>query len=166
MDMLSLIPYIALGVKYGSSIIALVQSATSNTDLATKIETLPAEVLKVANAIGAEMFPAVKPELQAAAGAVAGFNHAFTIWCQEACNMLLPDTPKLTVDGIYGPMTTARVKKLQQSLNISTIDGWVGKLTRAAIDSAIAKITGAVAANQPMVTPAAAIASVAASMKK
>jgi len=140
---LALMPYIAMAMQYGPQIIAIVQQATSNADLVTKLETLPNQVVAVATEIGAALFPSAQKDLQAAAGAMAAFDHSFTMWVQQACNMLLPDTPKLVVDGLYGPLTKARVTKLQQNLNVSVIDGWVGKLTRAAIDGAIAKITGA-----------------------
>jgi hypothetical protein len=136
--MLNFLPFIQLGMKYGPSIIAMIQAATSNADLTSKIATLPADVMKVIAQLGGEIFPGVKPELQNAAGAVAAFDHAFTQWVQKACNTLLSDTPKLAEDGIYGPRTVARVKVLQAALHMQSIDGFVGKLTRAAIDHAMA----------------------------
>ena len=143
MDVMALLPYIALGMQYGPQVIALFQSATSNADLITKIATLPPAVLKVVQDVGAQLFPSVKADLQAVAGATAAFDHAFVMWIQQACNMLLPSAPKLVVDGLYGSRTQANVKLLQKSLNLQVIDGWVGKLTRAAMDAAVAKLTAA-----------------------
>ena len=158
MNPLALIPYIAMGVQYGPQIIALFQSATSSADLVTKIETLPKQVMDVVTQIGSALFPQAQSQLQAAAGAVAAFDHAFTEWVQQACNMLLPDTPKLAVDGIYGPLTRNRVMTLQKSLNLAQVDGWVGKLTRAAIDHAVALLTDT---TNNINTPVAAIAAAA-----
>jgi hypothetical protein len=141
MDVMALLPYIALGMKYGPQIIALIQSATSNQDLVTKLATLPSDAMTVIQQIGTVLFPNVKGELKSAAGAIAAFDHAWVLWVQKACNMLLTDTPKLVEDGLYGPRTQARVKILQKSLNMEVIDGWVGKLTRSAIDHAIALLT-------------------------
>lgn len=153
MDVMALLPYIALGMKYGPQVIALIQSATSNEDLMSKIATLPADAMKVVQAVGTALFPNVKGELQGVAGAIAAFDHAYVQWIQKGCNMLLPDTPKLVEDGIYGPRTSARVKVLQKALNMQVVDGWVGKLTRAAMDHAIALLTG----DNKVTTPAAAV---------
>ena len=152
--MLEFLPYIAMGMKYGPQIIALVQSATSNQDLVEKISALPVEVMKLAAGLGGELFPGVKKELQAVAGAVTAFDHSFNVWVQKACNMLLPTTPKLVEDGIYGPLTRERVKILQKSLNLQAVDGWVGKLTRSAIDHAVALL---VDNSNDITTPAAAL---------
>jgi putative chitinase len=54
-----------------------------------------------------------------------------TLWLQKALNDLGADPP-LTLDGLYGPGTTAAVKDFQKSAKIK-VDGVAGEVTRAAL---------------------------------
>ena len=59
-----------------------------------------------------------------------------TSWLQDALNRL-GATPKLTVDGQYGPGTTAAVRWFQALAGVP-IDGVAGEVTRAAIKHRLA----------------------------
>jgi putative chitinase len=75
-----------------------------------------------------EAFQAAKPDTS-------------TRWLQQALNDL-GYQPKMTVDGRYGPQTTAAVKWFQQLANVA-VDGVAGDVTRAAIKLRLAAVRGA-----------------------
>jgi peptidoglycan hydrolase-like protein with peptidoglycan-binding domain len=51
---------------------------------------------------------------------------------QEVLNLLIPTQPQLSVDGIFGPKTQARVLQFQQTSKLIP-DGIVGPLTTKAL---------------------------------
>lgn len=88
------------------------------------------KVWRVVNATAApqEAFRAAKPD-------------SSTRWLQQALDDL-GYQPKITVDGRYGPQTTAAVKWFQQLASVA-VDGVAGDVTRAAIKLRLAAIRGA-----------------------
>lgn len=99
------------------------------------------DVKAVFEAIGKQLFPNVRPELQGAAGAVASYAPDYVMKVQNAANILLKLQPPLAVDGHYGPMTRSAVEQLQKKLGLETVDGWVGDKSMAAIQAALLKQT-------------------------
>lgn len=93
------------------------------------------------------MYPKIKalmtdvvPELVAAAPVAKAFAppDGFSVeWLQESLNKL--DNAGLTVDGDYGEMTRAAVRKYQQATNLEA-DGWAGADTSASIFAKVAKL--------------------------
>ena len=73
------------------------------------------------------------------AGAIGAFDPNVTKWLQDALNKLVKPSPKLEVDGIYGPKTVAALEALQQSLGLK-VDGLAGQLTQAAIIAELGKL--------------------------
>jgi peptidoglycan hydrolase-like protein with peptidoglycan-binding domain len=90
-------------------------------------------------AIGAQLFPKVRPELQAAAAASASYAPDYVMRVQNAANLLLGIKPPLDVDGHYGPLTRDAVEKLQKKLGLEAVDGWVGDKSMSAIQAALLK---------------------------
>jgi peptidoglycan hydrolase-like protein with peptidoglycan-binding domain len=77
--------------------------------------------------------------MQTVAAASATFDPNVTKWLQLALNKLLTPSPKLVVDGVYGPQTRDAVEAAQKKLGI-TVDGWAGEVTQGAIQAALAKL--------------------------
>jgi hypothetical protein len=53
------------------------------------------------------LFPKAAPGLKVIAGAIGAFDPNVTKWLQDALNKLVKTSPKLDLDGIYGPETVA-----------------------------------------------------------
>lgn len=117
---------------------SILDVATSNQDIVTRITHASAPVANLLSQIGESLFPKVAPALRIAAGAMAAFDPDVTKWLQGSLNSLLDPSPNLVVDGLYGPKTRAAVEQLQAKFGLR-IDGWAGALTQAAISSALAK---------------------------
>lgn len=98
------------------------------------------EVLDIFKTLGGVLFPAVKPEFQAAAAVAATYSPDYVKKVQNAANHLLTPSPNLDVDGHYGALTRAAVEKLQKQLGLEVTDGWAGDKTLAAIQVALAKL--------------------------
>jgi peptidoglycan hydrolase-like protein with peptidoglycan-binding domain len=127
---------IALAEKYGPVVGALWNLATSNEDYLTKIEAALPQVVKYAVDIATQFFPGAAPQAQVIAGSVLTLNSDFVRYVQRVCNVLV--SAGLDVDGMYGPLTGAAVKKLQAKIGI-TVDGIYGKLTDAKVITLLPK---------------------------
>src|SRR5215831_3695535 len=136
MDPLTLIQ---LAITYGLTIKRIIDVATSNEDIITKIKEDAAPVASLLETLGSKLFPKDAPALHIAAGAIGAFDPSVTRWLQQSLNILLDPSPNLVVDGIYGPNTRAAVLRAQTKLGL-TVDGFAGQVTRAAIDAAMAKL--------------------------
>lgn len=98
------------------------------------------EVVDIFKTIGETVFPLVKPEYQAAAALAAVYSPDYVKKVQNGMNQLLKPVPPLDVDGHYGPMTQAAVKKWQEAHGLEVKDGWAGDKTMAAMQVEIAKL--------------------------
>jgi|SRR5258708_25481942 hypothetical protein len=103
------------------------------------LETAVPQIVPQLASLGATLFPKVSPEMQTVAAASATFDPNVTKWLQVALNKLLTPSPKLVVDGVYGPQTREAVEAAQKRLGI-TVDGWAGEVTQGAIQAALAKL--------------------------
>ncbi len=128
---------ISLTMQYGPLVKNIIDESLSNDDIVTKIQKLAGPLAPILEQLGGQLFPQAKPALHIAAAAMATFNPSATKSVQGALNILLVPSPNLTVDGINGPKTRAAVKAYQVQLGLDA-DGWVGLLTRSAIDAAMA----------------------------
>ena len=125
-------------VQYGPMIKSIIDEASSNDTIVTKIKALSAPFASVLANVGAQFFPKAAPALQVAAAAMASFDTNVTKWVQGALNVYLSPSPNLVVDGVYGPKTKAAVELLQAKLGL-TVDGWAGQVTQAAIAQLLVK---------------------------
>ncbi len=122
-----------------SSIKAIYDAATSNKSVVEEITALSKPVADLLTKFGAEFFPKASPAIAIVGGVIAAFDPNTTKWLQGALNVLLSPSPALAVDGYYGPKTLAAVEQMQTKLGL-VVDGLAGKLTQAAIASALAKL--------------------------
>lgn len=129
-----------LALKYGPLVKEILDAAESNFSIVEKLKALSAPLANLLEGIGSKMFPEAQPALHVAAGAMAAFDPNVIKWVQGSLNVLLDPSPNLAVDGIPGPRTKAAVKRIQEKLGLSLIDGWAGQLTQAAIATALAKL--------------------------
>jgi hypothetical protein len=138
---MSLSPFalIQLAIQFEPAIKAIIDEATTNDDIVTKIKALSPSFASVLEGLGAEFFPGAAPALHLIGGVIAAFDPNTTKWLQGSLNTLLSPSPNLTVDGIYGPRTKAAVVQLQTKLGL-TPDGIAGMLTQSAIAAALAKL--------------------------
>lgn len=127
---------INLAMRYGPMVVDIVNQASSNDDIVTKLQHLSKPLADVLENVGGELFPQAKPQLHIAAGAIAAFNVDYTKWLQATLNAVMDPSPNLKVDGLYGPRTKAAVTQFQTQLGL-TADGWAGKLTQAALEKAL-----------------------------
>lgn len=130
-----------LAVQYGPIIKGLLDEATSNDDLAVKIQRMAQPLAATLTDIGQFLFPKAKPALFIVGGTIAAFDPNITKWLQGALNLVLSPSPQLVVDGLYGPKTRDAVERLQAQLGL-TVDGLAGHITQAAIQAALAKLGG------------------------
>lgn len=127
-----------LAFQYGPAVKAILDEASSNDSIVTKITALSQPLAAVLQGVGLQFFPQAAPALHVAAGAVAAFDPNVTKWVQGALNNLVTPSPNLVVDGIYGPKTKAAVEALQAKLGLK-VDGWAGTVTQAAITALLSK---------------------------
>lgn len=139
MDIALLMQGIQLAMKYGPTVVQIIQTATSNASISERIEKTAPDIANVLIDIGSTLFPKAAPELRMAAGAIASFDKNYTVWLQKSLNAMVTPSPNLEVDGIYGAKTRDAVEKLQKQLGLK-IDGVAGKLTQAAISTALANV--------------------------
>ena len=130
---------ISLTMQYGPIVKSIIDEAVSNDDIVTKIRKLAGPLAPLLETIGGQLFPAAKPALHIAAGAMAAFDPNVTKWIQGSLNVILTPSPNLTVDGLTGPKTRAAITQFQTQLGL-TPDGWAGQLTQAALTAAMAKL--------------------------
>lgn len=133
---MSLFSIISLVIKWASTVKSIIDEASSNDSIVTKIKTTAPEIVPILENAGNELFPNVAPELHIAAGAMATFDPNMTKWLQGVLNKFLVPSPNLLVDGIYGKLTIAAVKQAQTKLGIK-VDGWAGQITQAALQSVL-----------------------------
>lgn len=119
----------------GNSGIKAVQAVISNT----QVEAILAQ-------IGAQMFPKLSPEIQAAAAALSVGHPNNTSWIQSALNLVASTgffqlSPPLVVDGIVGPKTIAAVEALQAKLGYP-VTGFVADVEYNFLAAMLAKING------------------------
>src|SRR4051812_44898790 len=136
MDWFHYIPFL---IQYGSEIRQIISTATSNDDLATKLKKLVPAVVPLLEQYGAYLFPQAATTIHAVGGAIAAYDQNKLKWLQGALNKVLSPSPMLEVDGIYGPMTTRAVQRVQAQLGLK-IDGLAGKVTQAAVEAAVTKL--------------------------
>ena len=101
-----------------------------------RVQTTMEQTIKLANDVQA-LAAKVAPELIAPTQTAPQqqFPPTYDVkWLQTSLNTLV--NAGLTVDGVYGQLTMAAVKKFQEQ-NGLTIDGWAGIATEAAIDAAL-----------------------------
>lgn len=150
MDALSLLPSIVGAI---SGISSIVQLAKSNEDIVSKVAAGFPAIAKLLNDYGAKFFPAVAPQIQGAAAAIAVFGQDLVKTAQMTCNIVSPllglPNPNLVVDGLAGPHTQAATKALQEKLPGLVADGFWGRKTAAAVQAFLATV-GAV---KPVATP-------------
>jgi peptidoglycan hydrolase-like protein with peptidoglycan-binding domain len=143
MDPLTIMEYVQLGIKYGPTIINLIQKASSNEEIGAKISELAPEVGGLVADLGSRLFPHSTSALQQVGGAIAAFDADTTKWVQKACNQLLEPDPQLLplkVDGKYGPKTRTAVERLQNKYGLK-VDGLAGKVTQKAIEVAMGALS-------------------------
>lgn len=136
---MSILSYIQLAIQFGPAVKAIIDEATSNDDLITKLEKGVPVLGPLIASLGAELFPNAAPTLQKVGAVVAAFDPNTTKWLQASLNAILSLSPALVVDGIYGPKTMAAVQQLQTKLGL-TVDGIAGTITQAAISAALSKL--------------------------
>lgn len=140
MDYLSIIQ---LAIQYGPLVKQIIDEATSNHDISTKVTSLAPTIGNVIADVGAKLFPHSTKDLQMVGGAIAAFDPNYAKWLQKSLNQMLALNPPLVVDGIYGEKTRDAVVKLQTKLGLTQIDGIAGKITQAAINAALQTVTKA-----------------------
>lgn len=136
MDILSIIQLV---VQFAGPVKAIIDEATTNDDILTKVEKLSPSLANVLTGIGLTLFPKAAPTLHLVGGVIASFDPNTTKWLQGSLNVLLTPNPSLVVDGQYGPKTRAAVEQLQTKFGL-TVDGLAGQLTQAAIQIALTKL--------------------------
>src|SRR5580765_7138587 len=122
MDWLSIIQ---LAMQWGPTVKGIIDEASTNDAITTKIQTVAPALAGVLEQIGGQFFPQAAPALHIAAAAIAAFDPNTTKWIQNACNSFLTPSPNLVVDGQYVPKTKAAVIALQTQLGL-TPDGVAG----------------------------------------
>ena len=96
--------------------------------------------------LGAQMFPQLSPELQAAAAALSISHPNNTSWIQSAINLIASSgfvtlPAPLKVDGIVGPKTIAAVEAVQAAAGYP-VTGFVADAEYNFLSGMLAKING------------------------
>ena len=123
---------IQLAIKYGPIVKGIIDMASSNEDIVSKIKASAAPLADVLENVGSSLFPQAAPSLHIAAGAIAAFDPDVTKWLQGELNIFVTPSPNLVVDGMYGPLTAAAVKSFQAAHGLA-VDGMAGNITQAVI---------------------------------
>ena len=132
--LITLLPIIFRAINLAPQIQEAIQSGTSTVKA---VEDNAGNLLPLLAQIGKQMFPGIQDSLAAAAAASSMFDPSSVKWVQTALNVLHVVDPALDVDGEYGPLTTAAVKKFQQT-NGLVVDGWAGDKTQQKLQQALA----------------------------
>src|SRR5262249_24342019 len=132
--LITLLPIIFRAINLAPQIQEAIQSGTSTVKA---VEDNAGNLLPLLAQIGKQMFPGIQDSLAAAAAASSMFDPSSVKWVQTALNVLHVADPALDVDGEYGPLTTAAVKKFQQA-NGLMVDGWAGDRTQQKLQQALA----------------------------
>lgn len=129
MRILQLLPQIQEAMRSGTSVLALLQKFAP-------------DLISIVQGVGGALFPNLPAPAQVEAGALAAFDQVQVRWIQTSLNTLNLATPPLEVDGQYGFKTKTVVAAFQTAHNI-VADGWAGKVTSAAIQTELNKLTAA-----------------------
>ena len=132
--LVTLLPIIFRAINLAPQIQQAIQSGTSTVQA---VQDNAGNLLPLLGQIGRQMFPGIQDSLAAAAAASSMFDPSSVKWVQTALNVLHVVDPALDVDGEYGPLTTAAVKKFQQA-NGLVVDGWAGDATQQKLQQALA----------------------------
>lgn len=142
MNLLTLLPIIFKLLDVFPKIKAALATGGNVVEL---IKNLLPELLPVLQQLGTGFFPTVTDPVKSVQAAIDVLaDKDGTMWVQNSLNKL-GQTPPLTVDGLYGKMTTAAVAAYQQShksiegepLNV---DGWSGPKTSLSIAAEVNKL--------------------------
>jgi peptidoglycan hydrolase-like protein with peptidoglycan-binding domain len=119
----------------GSSGVQAVAAVVSNSTVETELASL-----------GAQMFPSLSPEIQAAAAALSVAHTNNTSWIQSAINLIASTgfvklAAPLTVDGVVGPQTIAAVEAVQAAAGYP-VTGFVADAEYNFLSGMLAKING------------------------
>jgi Putative peptidoglycan binding domain len=101
------------------------------------VEENAGDLLPLLGKIGKEMFPNISDNLAPAAAASSMFDPIRVKWLQTALNSL-GASPRLDVDGEYGPMTRDAVLAFQKEHDL-VADAWAGDVTHTALQLALSK---------------------------
>jgi peptidoglycan hydrolase-like protein with peptidoglycan-binding domain len=110
----------------------------TGTPTVKAVEEHASDVLPVLAEVGKQLFPEIDDKLAPAAAASTMFDPVRVKWLQTALNVIGTE-PALDVDGEYGPLTTAAVKRFQETHGL-VADGWAGDVTHAALQLALSKL--------------------------
>lgn len=136
---MNVLAIIQLVVGLAPSIKAIYDAATNNAGVVDEIKKLSTPLATLLQQVGQEFFPKADPTIAIVGGLIAAFDPNTAKWLQGSMNILLKLNPPLVVDGQYGPKTRAAVEQIQTKFGLK-VDGLAGKLTQAAIDSALANL--------------------------
>lgn len=129
MRILQLLPQIQEAMRSGTSVFVLLQKFAP-------------DLIDVVKGVGGVLFPNLPAAAQVEIGALTSFDQVQVRWIQNSLNTL-GASPKLEVDGQYGAKTKAAVSAFQTAHNVPAVDGWAGKITSAAIQTELSKLTAA-----------------------
>lgn len=120
-------------MSFAFKALQLVPSIQNDLKSGVSVESLKAvigdpQVWNAFDELGQRYFPHVVPELKAAAVIATSYDPDRTKWVQNVLNGYLVPSPRLVVDGVYGPATIGAVRQAQEQLGI-TVDGYVGNQT-------------------------------------
>lgn len=124
-QLINVIPKIQEAIRQGGNVLTIIQN-------------LAPDLMPILQQIGAQLFPTVDSSKSAQAAIESIFDVDGTMWVQNQLNAL-GQTPPLTVDGSYGPLTTAAVKAYQTKKGLK-VDGWAGPKTSASLAADVAKL--------------------------
>lgn len=132
---MNLFSVFALFIKYGPVVRQVLDEATSNDNIVTKIGKVAEPLVPVLKDLGRELFPNAAPAVQEA-GAAVTLDHDRVVWLQKALNKLIIPSPDLKADGYYGPKTRKAVEAFQKDHGL-TVDGVAGVITQQVIQDTL-----------------------------
>src|SRR5436190_14351254 len=102
-DIATALHYIPLVLKYLPTVKGILDMASTNGDIVTKLKAEAQPVVSMLEEIGSYLFPNASAEIHAVGGAIAAFDPNIVKWVQGSCNSLMQ--AGLVVDGVYGTRT-------------------------------------------------------------
>lgn len=137
MDIAFIVKILPTIVSAVGTIKDIIDVANDNDGIVKNVRQAVPKLASLLEDVGGFLFPKAEPQLRIAAAVMTQFNESATKGVQTALNALLDPSPKLVVDGLYGPKTKAAVERFQAQMGLD-VDGWAGKMTKAAIDKLLA----------------------------